>query len=65
MNYIVVRYNDPEGLTREWANGPVENSEAIHKLAAEHLALYREEKRKVRDPLATAEFTVEEEVVNE
>ena len=61
MEYFIVRYRDPEGKTRAWAYGNPEEAEEVRQLAAKHLSLYRAEKAKVRDPLATAEFTVHEE----
>jgi len=59
---IYVRHLDPDGLCRAWASGPVEDRLEILELADKHLALYREEKTKHRDPLATAEYTRTEEI---
>ena len=63
--YIIVRYRDPEGKTRAWAYGKLEEAEEVRQLAAKHLSLYRAEKAKVRDPLATAKFIIDEEVLDE
>lgn len=63
--YIIVRYRDPEGKTRAWAYGKLEEAEEVRQLAAEHLSLYRAKKAKVGDPLATAKFIIDEEVLDE
>ena len=64
MKYITVRYLDPQGLSRAWASGPLNDKKAIHQLASKQLSLYRDEKRNTNDPLATARFTVEELITN-
>jgi hypothetical protein len=64
-DHILVRYLDPDGGCRAWASGPVTDKAVVRELADKHLAEYRDAKRVLRDPLATAEFTMTEEIYEE
>ena len=54
---VIVSYQDPDGKPRAWAIGLKKNLEALRKEAKGQLAVYRDKKRLLGDPLATAEFT--------
>jgi len=57
--HVMFSHLDPDGLTRAYACGPVGDEERVKEEAARQLALYRDEKRELGDPLASAVFTVE------
>ena len=57
--HVMFEHLDPSGLPRAYACGPVEAEEEVKALAERHLTLYREEKRKLDDPLGSAVYTVE------
>ena len=64
-HYWMVQVNDPDGVTRAYAFGPIEDKESVRSLALDHLATYRREKARLNDPLASAEYTVHEFALDE
>tara|TARA_R110002020_G_scaffold144025_5_gene316865 strand:- start:1629 stop:1868 length:240 start_codon:yes stop_codon:yes gene_type:complete len=46
---VLVIYDDPEGLGRAWARGPVSQAEVVDRVAGEQLAKYRLKKAEVGD----------------